>query len=138
MQTSVTLTIKGGRLDGKEYFLDHPGTYVVGRRQGCDIRLPTKPEFMVVSRYHCILEVTPSQVRVRDCGSRNGTRVNGMQIGRPAAWMLPPNITTLPYTDYGLRDGDELRVADVVFGVRVSHTNGTHSHHAAELAGSHC
>jgi pSer/pThr/pTyr-binding forkhead associated (FHA) protein len=138
MRTRVTLTIKGGRLDGQEYVLDHAGTHLVGRRQGCDIRLPTKPEFMGVSRHHCILELTPSQVRVRDCGSRNGTRVNGMQIGRPAAWMLPPNITALPYTHYDLRDGDELRVADVVFRIRVSNTHGNHSHDRTELAGSHC
>ena len=34
-----------------------------------------------VSRHHCLLEIHPPTVRVRDLGSTNGTFVNGEKIG---------------------------------------------------------
>ena len=35
-----------------------------------------------VSRYHCLLEIDPPYVQVSDCGSFNGTFLNGKLIGR--------------------------------------------------------
>jgi eukaryotic-like serine/threonine-protein kinase len=115
----VTLTIKGGRLDGSEYVLDEPRTYLIGRAEGCDVRLPDDLVFRDVSRRHCVLAVDPAGVRVRDCGSRNGTLINGMQIGFPVHWWVPPDGPPATFRHYALRPGDELRVGHVVFGLRV-------------------
>jgi adenylate cyclase len=49
---------------------------VVGRRESCDIVL----RFSNVSAYHCELILEGGYWYVRDKGSRNGTKVNGVRI----------------------------------------------------------
>jgi pSer/pThr/pTyr-binding forkhead associated (FHA) protein len=49
---------------------------VVGRSPGADIRLPD----LTVSELHATLEQQDGQVRLRDEGSTNGTRVNGVAL----------------------------------------------------------
>jgi adenylate cyclase len=56
---------------------------VIGRHPGCDIVLPFGP----VSGRHCQLEYNDGQWTVRDLGSRNGIRVDGV---RCEAKSLPP------------------------------------------------
>ncbi len=52
----------------------------IGRQAGCDIVLQ---EDRQVSRSHASIEQAPSGcLTVRDCGSRNGTRVNGEMVER--------------------------------------------------------
>jgi eukaryotic-like serine/threonine-protein kinase len=119
MAMRVVLTVKGGKLDGQEYVFEEPGTCLVGRGGDCDLRLPNELAFQDVSRRHCVLEIDPPRVRVRDCGSHNGTRVNGMQIGFPAHWGLPPGSPPVTFHPYDLHPGDELRLAGTTFGVSV-------------------
>src|SRR5262249_27961979 len=52
----------------------------VGRARGCDVIL----EAPDVSTLHCLLYRTPEGFRVRDCGSRTGTRVNGAGVRNQA------------------------------------------------------
>jgi len=59
----------------------------------------------------------PPQVSIRDCGSRNGTYINGMQIGWPEAWGIGRAGAA---QEYCLHDGDQLRVGDTVFQVNIS------------------
>jgi serine/threonine-protein kinase len=47
----------------------------VGRASDCLIRLPSDLEYCIVSRHHCLLDIAPPEVRVRDLGSLNGTFV---------------------------------------------------------------
>jgi adenylate cyclase len=64
---------------------------LVGRRRdSCDIALP----FANVSSRHCELELVDAYWLVRDLGSSNGTKVNGVRVR--TKWVLP---------------GDELAVA---------------------------
>lgn len=63
---------------------------LVGRRDSCDIAL----RFPNVSSRHCELELVSGYWLVRDLGSSNGTKVNGVRVR--AKWVLP---------------GDELAVA---------------------------
>lgn len=51
---------------------------IVGRNPSCDVRLDHKS----VSKMHCVLVKTDGLVLVRDLGSTNGTRVNGIRIRR--------------------------------------------------------
>jgi predicted component of type VI protein secretion system len=65
---------------------------VVGRDPDCDARLNS----LRVSRHHCCMTSVNDQVVVRDLGSTNGIRINGMRVetGR-------------------LRPGDELSIAHI-------------------------
>src|SRR4029077_10329331 len=86
MMGNITLTVTSGKLSGRKYVFTEPRSCVVGRSTDSDLRLPVEPEFMTVSRRHCLLDVNPPHLRVRDLGSRNGTFVNGMQIRHPWSW----------------------------------------------------
>ena len=72
---------------------------LVGRRESCDIVL----RFRNVSAHHCELFVKEGYWFVRDKGSRNGTKVNGIRV-----------------TEKRLDTGDTLSVAKHSFKVRYS------------------
>jgi len=63
---------------------------LVGRRDSCDIAL----RFPNVSSRHCEMEFVDGYWLVRDLGSSNGTKVNGVRVR--AKWVMP---------------GDELSIA---------------------------
>jgi hypothetical protein len=42
-----------------------------------------------------------------------------MQIGRPAHWNLPPEVLSRPCFEYDLREGDELKIGEIIFEVKV-------------------
>ena len=119
MAARVILKIKNGKLVGQTYELRGPGRFVIGRGKDCEIRLPYEPGFLSVSRQHCLLDIDPPAIRIRDSGSFNGTFLNGMQIGRPAHWQLPAEVLSRPCFEYDLREGDELKIGETVFEVNV-------------------
>jgi pSer/pThr/pTyr-binding forkhead associated (FHA) protein len=123
MVASVTLRVKNGKLAGKVYEFHRPQRCRIGRGSKCEIRLPSESEFLTASRYHCQLDINPPAIRVRDAGSRNGTYINGMQIGRPASWQLSPETRSRPCFDYDLTPGDELKVGETVFEVDVARSD---------------
>jgi pSer/pThr/pTyr-binding forkhead associated (FHA) protein len=49
---------------------------VIGRGENCDLRVPV----VSVSRRHCELTVTGSQLKVKDLASSNGTYVNNRRV----------------------------------------------------------
>jgi pSer/pThr/pTyr-binding forkhead associated (FHA) protein len=55
-----------------------PGRIVLGRAAECPITI----EDALVSRNHAELLITSSSVMIRDLGSRNGVRVNGVRIAQ--------------------------------------------------------
>jgi eukaryotic-like serine/threonine-protein kinase len=120
MTPQVTLTIKSGSLAGHKYEFETPQYCTIGRAADCDIKLPPGYEYCTVSRHHCLLDISPPEIHVRDCGSRNGTQINGMQIGHPASWYVCVAPCT-PLPEYALHDGDELRLGDAVFQVGIAH-----------------
>lgn len=71
---------------------------VLGRRQDCDLRIPTRD----VSRQHCELLADQKGLSVHDLGSSNGTFVNGKRIAQTA-----------------LKPGDQLRIGPVTFVVQI-------------------
>ena len=120
MQPHIKLTFVDGSQSGKQIVLAKPGTFLVGRAEDCDIRIPNDFEYRTVSRHHCLVVVKPEEIRVRDLGSRNGTFVNGIRIGRMQG--LPPdkNSERETWGDYELKSGDQLRAADIAFSVSVA------------------
>jgi hypothetical protein len=56
---------------------------LIGRRDSCDISL----RFPNVSSHHCQLELINGYWNVKDLGSRNGIKVNGVRCDNK--WLLP-------------------------------------------------
>lgn len=53
---------------------------LIGRKEGCDLRLNHKS----ISKQHCVLVQVDGVLLLRDLGSTNGTRLNGKRIRRAA------------------------------------------------------
>ncbi len=86
-----------GGMDKRPRALDRE-VITIGRARGCDMGLDA-PE---ISTLHCILYRSPDGYRVRDCGSRTGTRVNG---GLPRSGVLV--------------EGDVLQIGPFSFRVKI-------------------
>jgi pSer/pThr/pTyr-binding forkhead associated (FHA) protein len=52
------------------------GEYMFGRGPECEVR----PNSDLVSRQHCLLQVTDESISIRDLGSMNGTLVNDQLV----------------------------------------------------------
>lgn len=90
------LIIHAGKLQGKRLVLPER-EIVVGRDEECQLRLTST----LVSRRHCVLDVRPDGIWVRDLASQNGTYVNDVAVTEPLL----------------LRGGDVLRIGAALFQV---------------------
>ena len=119
MPAKVTLTAITGPLDGKKFSFDERTTCIVGRAPDCNIyiRIPDgqKP---TVSRHHCLLDINPPDICIRDFGSRNGTHVNGRKIGQRET-LLPQEADRSQFPEVELQDGDEIRLGKTTFRVDI-------------------
>ena len=77
MAAYISLAAKNGPLEGKEYVFLEPQVCLAGRSHDCDLRFPNGLEFQTVSRHHCLLDIDPPSIWVRDLASSNGTFING-------------------------------------------------------------
>ena len=112
-ETCVLTGISGTLTDGwwfryqgfeknvEDFFLSgREGQFMVGKKlKAPDIALNRS----TVSRHHAIFQIGNGICTVRDCGSTNGTYVNGERLGREETRSLLP--------------GSELKLADIVFRV---------------------
>jgi serine/threonine-protein kinase len=78
MPAKVLLTIQKGGAAGQTFTFEGKENLIIGRKEDSSIVLP---EF-TVSRYHCLIDIVPPSVMVRDFGSLNGTYLNGKKIGQ--------------------------------------------------------
>src|SRR3954471_11727276 len=83
--------------DGPSLLLDKP-VLLVGRHEECDVQLNSRK----VSRKHCVIAQVGESLVVRDLGSTNGVRVNGVRV-----------------VDGTLRSGDELTIGNFRYQVHV-------------------
>jgi pSer/pThr/pTyr-binding forkhead associated (FHA) protein len=111
----ITLTGTNGGLEGQTFELENGTSCTVGRARDCSVRLPG--EYYTVSRYHCLIDVGASRVRVRDLGSLNGTYVNGEKVGQRGRDEPAEEALRHEHPEYTLCDGDELQVGGAVFRV---------------------
>src|SRR4051812_14566793 len=88
--------------DGPSLLLDKP-VLLVGRHEECDIQLNSRK----VSRKHCVIAQVGDSLVVRDLGSTNGVRVNGVRVD-----------------DGTLRTGDELTIGNFRYQVHVEQRRG--------------
>ena len=114
----ITLTITDGTLKGEEYVFHDATQCVLGRAPDCDIALPMDLLHRDISRHHCVFELDPPTVRVRDLDSLNGTIVNGELIGQRQNGPAPAQ-SGHEQGVRELRDGDEVRVGDTAIRVHL-------------------
>ena len=111
MNPSITLIASRGPLAGKKFVFREPTHCVIGRSRACTIALPLEAEHLDVSRRHCILDIEPPDLRIRDLGSLNGTYVNGHKIGQRDGRAAPTfDGPTAPAV--ALTAGDEIQLGE--------------------------
>ena len=88
-ETAMLLMVEGPA-PGKRIFMDQP-VLLIGRDERCDIVIVDRQ----VSRQHASITLEEDSYVVRDLDSKNGTFVNGQELGAP----------------YALQDGDEIQIA---------------------------
>jgi len=101
MPEIVILTVQKGRQSGHAFSFGKKETVLLGRHGDCSIRLTDS----TVSGHHCIVEIVPPSVTVCDCGSLNGTYINGKKIGQRSAG--DPNFA-IENVRYPMNPGDRL------------------------------
>ncbi len=119
MSAQVKLTIIQGSLIGKEFIFEERTICIIGRHQDCNPRLPSDEQHRTISRYHCILDINPPDVRVRDFGSRNGTYVNGKKIGQRQPHHTPEAAAKIQFPEYDLKSGDKIKLGQTIFQVSI-------------------
>jgi len=121
----VQFTLTQGVFAGITCSFDERSTCIVGKADDCRLRFPRDDAHATISRHHCLFDISPPLVRVRDLGSRNGTYVNGVKIGRRDTVWPTKAAHAAPALEYDLKDGDEVqlgRVGVVVLRVQVEAT----------------
>lgn len=118
MSSKITLTITQGKLSGQQYVFASRSTCIVGRNDDCNLQIADKVD-MTISRYHCLLDINPPDIRVRDLGSLNGTFVNGKKIGQRQKEQPAKEALKLNFPEYNLQDGDEIKLGDIFFKIGV-------------------
>jgi serine/threonine-protein kinase len=120
MPAKVTLTANEGPLAGQEFAFEERTTCIIGRGQDCYPCVPDDRNPPLISRHHCLLDINPPSIRIRDLGSLNGTRVNGALIGQRQQGQATQKGQELPLPELDLHDGDEIGLSDTVFRVGTS------------------
>ena len=83
--------------EGPNIPLDKP-IVLIGRHQECDIQIPSRK----ISRRHCCVAQVNNHLAVRDLGSTNGVRVNGVKV-----------------VEGSLQPGDELMIGNMQLPAQV-------------------
>jgi hypothetical protein len=121
MVPNVTLLVSRGPLAGREFVFREATNCIIGRSKDCTITLPALAEHLDISRRHCLVQIEPSAVRVRDLGSLNGTCINGKKIGQRADHEAPTWDSDAGLPTVAVADGDEIQLgAHTAFRVYVS------------------
>lgn len=107
MPTSVTLRILNGPRQGEIFVFDQRAIVVIGRNTDCQLCFS---EDRLVSHYHCLLEINPPSVVMRELGSRNGTYINGHKYGGRRKQIPLEILSTERVPEIELQDDDEIRI----------------------------
>lgn len=94
----VSLIVQEGNQAGVEIKIRGP-KFLIGRSAKCHLR----PRSDLVSKLHCIIEISETGVVLNDLGSTNGTLLNGKRVEGTAK----------------LTNGDLLRVGTLLFTIKV-------------------
>ncbi len=118
MPSTITLTITTGKLTGKQYLFDTRTTCLIGRNDDCYLSIPCDIDRRI-SRYHCLLDINPPDIKIKDLGSLNGTYINNQKIGGRQSGQSPEEARNLNFPEYDLQNGDQITIGDIVFSVSI-------------------
>ncbi|MHC5740951.1 MAG: protein kinase domain-containing protein [Nostoc sp.] len=119
MSAKIILTVIQGQLLGQQYIFDCRSSCIIGRSADCNPQLPDDENHRGISRYHCLLDINPPDIRVRDFGSKNGTYINGKNIGQRQRNQTAEEAVKLQFPEYDLQTGDEINLGHTVFKVSI-------------------
>ncbi|MBW4568850.1 MAG: protein kinase [Tolypothrix carrinoi HA7290-LM1] len=119
MPAKITLTVTQGKLQGQQFIFDSRTTCILGRNADCNPQLPDDQDHRTISRYHCLLDINPPAIRVRDFGSKNGTYVNDKKIGQRQADQTPEEGAKMQFPEYDLQNGDEIKLDNTVLKIGI-------------------
>lgn len=119
MLDKVTLTVTQGKLKEQKFSFDSRTICIIGRAKNCNIQIPNDKYHSTISRYHCLLDINPPNIRIRDFGSRNGTNVNDKCIGKREKNHTPSEGAKLNLSEYDLQDGDVIKLGNTIFKVNI-------------------
>ena len=97
------LCVLKGPSEGKEITIP-VSKFFIGRGEDCHLR----PKSDAISRHHCAIIITDSQIAIRDFGSKNGTFVNDQRVENIAI----------------LNNGDKVVVGPLSFKLVLDHSLG--------------
>lgn len=115
MDGEIRLRIVDGPQAGREFVFDAHDTFVFGRAPDCHCSVP---DDRYISARHFLVEVNPPDAVIRDLGSKNGTRVNGVLTGQRARGEAPDAAAARSQV-VALIDGDRIKAGVTEFQVRV-------------------
>jgi serine/threonine-protein kinase len=98
----VVLRVTSGPHAGQAQVFDRQDAYVVGRSSHAPFSVPADRR---LSREHFVIELNPPICLLRDLGSTNGTKVNGLRVDKAQ-----------------LRDGDVIVAGESAFEVHLAET----------------
>lgn len=122
MSATITLTIIDSKLSGKSYSFDSRTICWVGRQDSCTIQFPEHIDYDHVSRIHCLLDIDPLRISVRDFNSKYGTFVDTVLIGRREQGQAAPqnmNVAVKP-NEQNLYSGNVIKIGNVHIQVKIT------------------
>lgn len=117
MARKVMLRMTKGPIEGRTWAFTEHDTFIFGRAPDCHARLDDSDT--TASRHHFLLEVNPPEARIRDLGSRNGTRINGEKSGGRARHETAEEGRARRFPEVDLADGDVIEVGDSALAVSI-------------------
>jgi hypothetical protein len=119
MSALVILTVRDGFFRGQQYPFEFRTSCIIGRAEDCNIVLSQDREYSTISRYHCLLDINPPYISIRDLGSRHGTYINGNLIGKRDRSQTPEEGKQLNLPQYDLQDGDEIKLSNTTLRISI-------------------
>lgn len=118
-KAKVILSVIAGSLQGQEVEFDDRTICIIGRAKDCHVQLPNDELHKTISRYHCLLDINPPAARIRDLGSLHGTYINGQMIGKRQRDQTPEEAAQTNFPEHDLANGDEIKLGQTVFSVKL-------------------
>lgn len=119
---TVTFTIIDGIRKGKSYSFNSRTVCWVGRHDDCTIHFAKHPNHKQISRFHCLIDIDPPKVTIRDFNSKHGTHVDGTLIGKsPKKQAAPQGIDVdIKPVEKNLYSGSIIGIGNIQIQVNIS------------------